>query len=226
MFAALAFSALLAAPLTPAMATNADFSGQWDTKTDKNWTYALDLEQHGNKVEGTYVAMNGDPGTIEGKVNGKVLKFKWTQGEFEGTGQFSMGSDGNSFTGVYQADANPKLGPEYLQGSWSGTRKATPGFGGVWDTKTDKNWTYVITLIQKGKNVNGTYVAMNGDTGEIAGKVNGKVLKFAWEQGEFEGTGQFSLAADGKTFTGVYQTDPTPKLGPEYLQGTWSGTKR
>jgi hypothetical protein len=226
LFAAFAVSALIAAPVTPAAAATASFAGKWDTITDKNWTYTLDLEQDGKHVTGDYVAMDGGTGEIDGFVKGSVLKFNWTQGEFEGTGQFAMNADGDSFTGVYQADQNDKLPPEFLQGKWTGTRQKPGNFGGVWDTKTDKNWTYVITLIQKGKNVNGTYVAQDGGTGEIDGKVSGKVLQFDWEQGEFKGTGQFSLAANGKTFTGVYQAEPNAKLGPEYLQGTWSGTKR
>ncbi len=102
------------------------------------------------------------------------------------------------------------------------------GFTGTWDTRTDKNWTYVITLRQDGRNVSGSYVAQNGDRGRINGRVRDNVLEFKWEQdGGFRGSGQFALASDGNSFSGVYTTEPNKKIAdPRYLQGNWNGTRR
>jgi hypothetical protein len=101
-------------------------------------------------------------------------------------------------------------------------------FTGTWDTRTDKNWTYVITFDQDGKSVSGRYVAQDGSTGKISGRVKDGVLDFKWEQdGGFKGTGQFSLSSDGRTFNGVYTSEPNKKItDSRYLQGTWNGTRR
>jgi hypothetical protein len=102
------------------------------------------------------------------------------------------------------------------------------GFTGTWNTKTDKNWTYVMTFLQDGREVNGTFVAQDGSKGRIKGRFGANVMEFNWEQdGGFTGTGRFALAADGNSFSGVYQANPHPKLtDPNYLQGSWSGTRR
>jgi hypothetical protein len=102
------------------------------------------------------------------------------------------------------------------------------GFTGAWNTKTDKNWAYTITFIQDGREVNGTFVAQDGSKGRIKGRFGANVLEFNWEQeGGFKGKGQFTLAADGNSFSGDYRANPHPKLtDPNYLQGTWSGTRR
>jgi hypothetical protein len=102
------------------------------------------------------------------------------------------------------------------------------GFTGTWNTKTDKNWTYVMTFIQDGREVNGTFVAQDGSKGRIKGRFGANVMEFNWEQdGGFTGTGRFALAADGNSFSGVYQANPHPKLtDPSYLQGSWGGTRR
>lgn len=106
--------------------------------------------------------------------------------------------------------------------------KPLTSFTGTWDTRTDKNWTYVITFDQDGKSVSGKYVAQDGSKGKISGKVKDGVLEFKWEQdGGFKGTGQFSLSSDGRTFSGIYTTEPNKKItDSRYLQGSWSGTRR
>ncbi len=224
--ALMAFATIAVTLASPAFAANVDFSGNWETWTDKNWTYKLTLEQNGRQVDGSYVAQDGSNGEIHGIVKGNVLRFEWSQdGGFRGTGQFSMKGD-DSFAGVYQAEENAKLGPNELQGSWFGKRNSKANFSGVWDTITDKGWTYKITLRQKGKRVSGTYIVQDGSQGSISGEVNGRSLSFEWEQdGGFTGEGQFSLATDGASFSGVYSAEPQQGLAPEFLQGTWKGNK-
>lgn len=218
-----------------ARADDADFSGTWNTKTDKGWTYVIEFAQDGSEVSGTYVAMNGDQGEMSGTVDGNQLELTWTQGEFEGTAQFSMSSNNKSFTGIYTAEANPQLGTEFLQGTWSGKRASpnTPTgvtFAGSWITATDKGWQYLMILSQKGNKVTGTYQPMSAETGKLSGvgtltgQVKGRVLKFDWDQEpDFVGTGQFTMAESGDQFAGVYRSDPHPDLPPEFLQGTWTG---
>ena len=102
------------------------------------------------------------------------------------------------------------------------------GFTGTWQTKTDKGWSYVITFLQDGREVSGTYVAQNNDKGRIKGRFGANVMQFTWEQdGGFTGTGQFSLASDGNSFSGIYKAEPHPKLtDPAFLQGSWNGTRK
>jgi hypothetical protein len=219
------------------IAVELSFQGSWDTKTDKNWDYKMDLVEQGDQVSGGYVAaQDGSHGQINGIVKDGVLRFNWVQGEFRGKGQFALSADGNSFSGVYQAEDNPKLGANFLTGKWTGVRHVDLGSGGVdfsgsWLSQTDKGWTYRFIVAQEGNSVTGTYEAFDTadhaqGTGSIRGKVEGRVLKFKWQQGEFHGTGEFSLDDSGRAFTGVYAADPNPKLAPEFLQGTWSGRKR
>jgi len=110
----------------------------------------------------------------------------------------------------------------------SNAAKPLTTFTGTWDTRTDKNWTYVITFDQDGRSVSGKYVAQNGDRGKISGKVKDGVLEFKWEQdGGFKGNGQFALSSDGRSFSGIYTAEPNKKLtDPRLLQGSWSGTRR
>ena len=101
-------------------------SGNWDTRTDKGWSYRMSLRQDGQNVNGSYVAQNGANGRISGRVrNNGVFEFTWTQdGGFKGTGQFALAPDGNSFSGTYRSNPHPSItDPRYLQGSWNGNRQ-------------------------------------------------------------------------------------------------------
>ncbi len=101
------------------------FTGSWNMRTDKGWTYTITFEQNGRSVNGTFVAQNGDKGKINGTTKDGVLTFKWSQaGGFTGTGQIALASDGNSFSGDYRTDPNKKItDPSYLQGTWNATRQ-------------------------------------------------------------------------------------------------------
>lgn len=102
------------------------------------------------------------------------------------------------------------------------------GFTGTWNTKTDKNWSYLMTLVQDGREVTGSYVAQDNSKGRIKGRVGANIMEFNWEQdGGYTGTGQFALAADGNSFSGIYRANPHPNLkDPRLLQGAWSGTRK
>jgi uncharacterized protein YkwD len=118
---------------------------------------------------------------------------------------------------------------------------AQGGFSGTWNTRTDKNWYYEMTLNTSGTSVTGTYTVttageQHGTHGRISGTVSGKSLHFNWTQDHrkqgviepntFSGTGDFMLSADDNSFTGTYQAKPHALLTPNLLHGTWSGTRK
>ena len=220
-----------------AVADDPNFSGSWNTKTDKGWTYTMNLTQDGDTVDGTYISMRGDNGTITGQIDGNELDFTWTQGDFQGTGQFSISDDNNSFAGTYETEDNGQLSADLLQGVWTGTKStksnlAGVDFEGVWLTTTDKGWKYIFVVTQQGAQVSGTYTVNNPNndfkiegTGSVVGKVKGRTLKFNWHQGNYDGKGQFTMNDAGDEFSGVYSTVNGDDLPPEYRQGTWNGKK-
>ena len=53
---------------TFACAAESDFTGTWDTRTDKGRGYEITFFQDGSHVTGTYVVQNGDKGRIDGIV--------------------------------------------------------------------------------------------------------------------------------------------------------------
>jgi uncharacterized protein YkwD len=127
-------------PLLPAFAQN--FTGTWETRTDKNWTYEVILNTNGTAVTGNYTVTTageqvGTHGLINGTVNGKVLQFTWSQDHrkggviepntFHGSAQYTLSADGNSFAGTYQATPHALLTPDLLRGTWSGIRKVAGG---------------------------------------------------------------------------------------------------
>lgn len=100
-------------------------------------------------------------------------------------------------------------------------------YTGTWNSRTDKNWSYEITLTQQGNRVSGVYVVENGAQGRMHGVVEDNVLTFDWDQdGGYTGTGRFVLSADGKSFAGTYHVDPDSTLTPDLHSGTWSGTRQ
>jgi len=118
---------------------------------------------------------------------------------------------------------------------------SSQGFTGSWNTRTDKNWYYDMTLNTNGRAVTGTYTVttageQRGTHGQISGTVNGNALHFNWTQDykkggviepkTFSGTGDFTLSADGNSFTGTYKANPHPLLTPNLLTGTWSATRQ
>ncbi len=98
---------------------------------------------------------------------------------------------------------------------------AGTGFAGSWDAEAD-GVAYRIALSQKGSSVNGRYKGADGSAGSISGRMKGGVLRFSWKQNDGQrGSGQFTLSADGQSFTGSYRLANKPNMG-----GTWNGTRR
>jgi hypothetical protein len=115
----------IAQPATAAPAAAGSFSGTWISQTNRNSTFVISLVQNGREVSGTYVTQNGEQGRIVGRFGANVMQFNWEQaGGFSGSGQFTLSSDGNSFTGSYRAKPHPKIpDPSFLQGAWNGKRQ-------------------------------------------------------------------------------------------------------
>lgn len=89
-------------------------------------------------------------------------------------------------------------------------------FTGVWETVAGSATRYTVRLTQVGKKVTGTYSPRNGKI--FSGVVVGNKVTFKWTQdGGYEGTGEFTLNADGKGFTGS-----ATSTKPEVVTHTWS----
>jgi hypothetical protein len=86
----------------------ASFAGKWDLRVVLGGaSFALNLEQAGSKVAGTYAPQDG---TIEGTVTAQVLRFQWTQaGGYQGVGFLEMNSAGD-LVGSLTIVEGPKKG--------------------------------------------------------------------------------------------------------------------
>ncbi len=78
--------------LLPAMQGNRNWTGFWDTDNG----YMI-LRQSGNQVNGLY-DLEGNT-SIKGTVSGDTLSGTWSEGNNSGTFEFTMETDGNSFSG-------------------------------------------------------------------------------------------------------------------------------
>jgi hypothetical protein len=138
--------------------------------------------------------------------------------------------------GIYTSpDAKPKP-PAPPVGSNPNTPPATPGgtapapmqphfsFSGDWDTVTAAGKRFGMKLIQRRRNVSGTYTHPDGRVaGIISGRVRNGMLIYQWQdEGGQEGSGQFELSDDGNAFAGTwgYGDDAGD------VEGSWNGTRK
>jgi hypothetical protein len=85
-------------------------------------------------------------------------------------------------------------------------------FTGTWDT------TYgPLTMIQKGKEVTGSYY---DGKAELQGTVAKNRLKFHYQEQTQGGEGEFVLAEDGNSFTGKWRVVGTTSWNE------WNGTRK
>lgn len=92
--------------------------GVWDTSYGGDT--ALTLKNADGNVTGTYAGASGHNGTVTGKLKGKVLAGRFDEGAVKGTVNFTFGSDGTSFKGLYASDDGK------IAGSWDGHKRGTP----------------------------------------------------------------------------------------------------
>lgn len=85
------------------------FAGTWETNVGK-----LTLKVNGDVWTGSY---DFDGGTLTGGLTGKVLSGKYSEHEAEGTFEFTLADDGQSFTGKWKRTSGKRLP---ASGGWRG----------------------------------------------------------------------------------------------------------
>lgn len=108
-------------------------------------------------------------------------------------------------------------------------------FSGAWATVTASGRQYAMNLAQTGDAVSGSYASQDGRiTGTISGRIvprtvvlNGVrlrlgVLVYRWTEGSSAGSGTFTLAADGNSFEGWWNS----VNDPDAVQASWNGTRK
>ncbi|MBN1944384.1 MAG: hypothetical protein JW797_01855 [Bradymonadales bacterium] len=174
----------------------ADFSGRWST------TYGvLELTQQGDSARGTYSYGGGS--SIEGRVNGNRLQFRYREPIATGEGWFEMATDGQSFAGQWREDGASSW---Y---AWTGTRFTPPiptdaatGMSGLFDTTYGR-----LRLFRSGEEVVGSYSFQGGSS--IEGRMEGNRLVFRYTEPTAAGEGWFEMAPDGSMFEGAWRADGT-----------------
>lgn len=88
------------------------YTGTWETTFG-----TMRLRQVGRRVTGTYTSNNGE---IEGEVRGRILRYYWYENgrSSRGSGIFTLGDDGKSFSGHWNNVDNP----DAPGSQWTGTR--------------------------------------------------------------------------------------------------------
>jgi hypothetical protein len=195
---------------------NTDFGGEWLT------TYGpMTLVQTGKEIKGTYGPSNARA-RIEGTVDAASrFNFTYTEPAATGEGWFEIASGGTRFAGQWR-----EKGSKAWQ-SWEGRRLGAAiaaaraqifskdHFTGLWQTAFGK-----MRLRHDGNKVEGIYEFAGRST--IAGTVDGRTLKFTYDQSDGEkGSGTFALAADGLSFSGTWQGGKEKQTGG----GAWEGRR-
>jgi hypothetical protein len=186
------------------------FAGTWKTLAGGSHQYTVILEQIDNNVTGSYSPGNGK--IFDGVVTDNKLTFKWTQdGGFEGTAEFTMNEDGKGFTGSSTA-----LKPKEFTVTWGTYTPPVISFAGTWETISNGQHHFVLTMVQTGTKVTGVYPRGNG---KIEGTISGRVLRFKWESDGGTGSGRFVMDESGKAFSGSYNKGDNP----DDVVNTWNG---
>ena len=207
--------ALLAIPSTAVnagkeRADDVSFSGTWKTIAGGTHQYIVILKQVGKNVTGSYSPGNGK--VFDGVVTDNKLAFKWTQdGGFEGTAEFTMDEDGKGFTGNSTA-----LKPKEFTVTWNTYIPPVTSFAGTWETITNGQHHFVLTMVQTGTKVTGVYPRANG---AMEGTVSGRVLRFTWKSDGGSGSGRLVMDETEKAFSGTYNKGDNP----DDVENTWNG---
>lgn len=96
--------------------------------------------------------------------------------------------------------------------------QSAKAWAGTWYTSWDEDPDlYTLKLTQKGNLVEGTYNYMKG---RVSGTVKGQVFSGTWSQSDGDGWFAFTLAADGKSFSGTWGA-----IGSKQASGMWWGSR-
>ena len=186
------------------------FTGTWKTLAGGTHQYTVILEQISKNVTGSFSPGNGK--IFDGVVSDNKLAFKWTQdGGYEGTAEFIMDEDGKGFTGTSNA-----LKPQEFTVTWNTLRPSVISFAGTWETITNSQHHFVLTMVQTGTKVTGVYPRANGT---IEGTVSGRVLRFTWKSDGGSGSGRLVMDETEKAFSGTYNKGDNP----DDVENTWNG---
>ncbi len=97
-------------------------------------------------------------------------------------------------------------------------------FAGAWNTGVGKyRFARKLTLTQSGNKVSGSYTFdWQGKKieGKVEGTVTGNTLAFKWTEagrGKGSDTGEFTMAANGKGFSGSYKGEPGCERGNSWV---------
>lgn len=198
------FLPVLLVLLLPAAAIALDISGDWTTGYG-----TVTLTQSGNNITGTYYA--GD-GKITGSLQGSKLPFTYRDSSDAGSGIFTFASDGESFTGTWQASGGSGEWNGWRPGLNSSVTGSAPNFTGTYTT------TYgAMRLTQTGNKVTGTYSF--SDQSSLTGTVSGNTLTLTYTEPTATGEGEFVLAPDGNSFAGKWRAQGST----EWQE--WTGTR-
>jgi hypothetical protein len=216
---------------THAQTPTHEFTGVWNTVTEKGKKIRLNLQQvRVGTVTGTYapnalsasygpgdrstfsfVKASASPATqnmssIRGRLKDNVLRFYWNEDGGSGAGRFTLSADGNSFQGTLSGNGNPD---DTSGGTWNGTR--VHSFAGAWQGKFGEGMLQLV-LQQAGDQVTGQANINSGQFAVRYGVVDANnKLRFTIVRPGVPritpdvpmGTGELVLDATGKSFSGT-----------------------
>lgn len=172
------------------------------------------LVQTEQAVKGHYV-FNENRCVLRGAIEDAKLLFVYTEPAAEGEGWFALSPDGKSFRGLWRAKGQRDWS------SWSGVRTPLvlekqsvqgPSFAGLWQTQFGR-----LRLVERAGEIRGVYAYGSG--GELSGKQEGRKLSFSYREAAVQGSGAFTLSADGRSFDGNWSTHDKSQ------SGAWQGTR-
>jgi hypothetical protein len=240
---AYALSALVCALILSASATaqSPDVTGDWDVTINSPQGARqgkLSFKQEGAKLTGMLKNQRGDV-PLEGAVNGKEIKFKYTV-KFQDQ-DFVITMTGNvdgdamkgdaDFGGLAQGDWNAKRASAAAasvaapapaaqpSGDKSGDKADVTGAWSVTVETEAGSGNPSFTFKQEGEKLTGRYKGLLGEF-DITGTVKGDKIEFSFKAtGQVEGVVNYAGTTDGKTMKGKVSL---AGLG----EGTFTGKKQ
>jgi hypothetical protein len=158
-----------------------DFAGRWFTSFG-----AMLLEGRGATLTGTY-RYGTTEGRIEGAARGGVFRFRYSEPNEAGTGEFRLVRPGK-FSGLYTPRGKKTAT------RWEGHR----GWDGLWETDFGR-----LRLVHEERGVHGFYAGAGLAT--LRGQAKGGALSFRYRERNASGEGCFKLAEDLGSFTGEWR---------------------
>ena len=174
----------------------AQFAGTWQTTLGANLGITVRLTQEKDRVEGAYL-FQGALCSLQGQVKGSRLEFTYREQKSGGAGWFELAPDGKTFVGQWHEKDSS------IWHTWVGARvdldiRTALTFDGVWASTFGR-----MRLLQREHGVQGVYDYAGGST--LAGKVEGRRLKFTYQEPKAAGEGWFELSADGNALHGQWK---------------------